>query len=42
MFIRGGNSKYNLVMVDGIPLNDFGGDFLISRCCPPKESSKWK
>ena len=24
-FIRGGNSNYNLVMVDGIPLNDFGG-----------------
>jgi outer membrane receptor protein involved in Fe transport len=26
-FIRGGNSNYNLVMVDGIPLNDFGGGF---------------
>jgi outer membrane receptor protein involved in Fe transport len=26
-FIRGGNSNYNLVMVDGIPLNDFGGAF---------------
>jgi outer membrane cobalamin receptor len=24
-FIRGGNSNYNLVMVDGIPLNDLGG-----------------
>jgi outer membrane cobalamin receptor len=24
-FIRGGNSNYNLVMVDGVPLNDFGG-----------------
>ena len=27
LFIRGGNSNYNLVMVDGIPLNDFGGNF---------------
>jgi outer membrane receptor protein involved in Fe transport len=27
VFIRGGNSNYNLVMVDGIPLNLFGGDF---------------
>ncbi len=27
IFIRGGNSDYNLVMVDGIPLNQFGGDF---------------
>ena len=26
-FIRGGDSDYNLVMVDGIPLNDFGGGF---------------
>ena len=26
-FVRGGNSNYNLVMVDGIPLNQFGGDF---------------
>ena len=26
VFIRGGNSNYNLVMVDGIPLNQFGGD----------------
>jgi outer membrane cobalamin receptor len=24
-FIRGGNSNYNLVMIDGIPMNDFGG-----------------
>jgi outer membrane receptor protein involved in Fe transport len=24
-FIRGGNSNYDLVMVDGIPLNQFGG-----------------
>ncbi len=24
-FIRGGNSNYNLVMIDGIPLNQFGG-----------------
>src|SRR5262249_35691075 len=27
LFIRGGNSNYNLVMIDGIPLNQFGGDF---------------
>jgi outer membrane receptor protein involved in Fe transport len=27
VFIRGGNYNYNLVMVDGIPLNQFGGDF---------------
>ncbi len=27
IFIRGGNYNYNLVMVDGIPLNQFGGDF---------------
>lgn len=27
IFIRGGNSNYSLVMVDGIPLNQFGGDF---------------
>lgn len=26
-FIRGGDSDYNLVMVDGVPLNDFGGGF---------------
>jgi outer membrane receptor protein involved in Fe transport len=26
-FIRGGDSDYNLVMVDGIQLNEFGGDF---------------
>jgi len=26
-FIRGGNSNYDLVMIDGIPLNDFGGGF---------------
>ena len=26
-FIRGGNSNYDLVMVDGIPMNDFGGAF---------------
>ena len=26
-FIRGGNSNYNLVMIDGIELNDFGGGF---------------
>jgi outer membrane cobalamin receptor len=27
IFIRGGNSNYNLVMIDGIQLNQFGGDF---------------
>ena len=27
VYIRGGESKYNAVMVDGIPLNDFGGGF---------------
>jgi outer membrane receptor protein involved in Fe transport len=27
VFIRGGNSNYNLVMIDGIPVNQFGGDF---------------
>lgn len=27
VFIRGGNSNYNLVMMDGIQLNQFGGDF---------------
>jgi len=27
VFIRGGDSNYNLVMVDGMPLNQFGGDF---------------
>ena len=26
-FIRGGNSNYDLVMIDGIPMNDFGGAF---------------
>jgi outer membrane receptor protein involved in Fe transport len=29
-FIRGGNSNYNLVMIDGIPMNDFGGAFDLS------------
>lgn len=29
-FIRGGNSNYNLVMIDGIPMNDFGGGFDLS------------
>jgi outer membrane receptor protein involved in Fe transport len=29
-FIRGGDSDYNLVMVDGIELNDFGGGFDLS------------
>jgi outer membrane cobalamin receptor len=29
-FIRGGDSDYNLVMIDGIPLNDFGGGFNLS------------
>ncbi len=27
VFIRGGNSNYNLVMLDGVPVNQFGGDF---------------
>ncbi|MGH9455213.1 MAG: TonB-dependent receptor, partial [Terriglobia bacterium] len=27
VFIRGGSSDYNLVMLDGIPLNEFGGAF---------------
>ena len=27
VFIRGGNSNYNLVMVDGVEVNLFGGDF---------------
>jgi outer membrane cobalamin receptor len=27
LYIRGGESKYNAVMVDGIPLNEFGGSF---------------
>lgn len=27
LFIRGGNSNYNLVMMDGVPINLFGGDF---------------
>ena len=27
LFARGGDSNYNLVMVDGIQLNQFGGDF---------------
>ncbi len=27
IYIRGGESKYNSVMVDGIPLNEFGGNF---------------
>jgi outer membrane receptor protein involved in Fe transport len=26
-FIRGGDSNYNLLMIDGIPMNDFGGAF---------------
>ncbi len=29
-FIRGGDSDYNLVMIDGIELNDFGGGFDLS------------
>ncbi len=29
-FVRGGNSNYNLVMIDGIPMNDFGGGFDLS------------
>ncbi len=27
VYIRGGESKYNAVMVDGIPMNEFGGNF---------------
>jgi outer membrane cobalamin receptor len=27
VFIRGGESKYNAVMVDGVPMNEFGGNF---------------
>jgi outer membrane cobalamin receptor len=27
VYIRGGESKYNAVMLDGIPLNEFGGGF---------------
>jgi outer membrane cobalamin receptor len=27
LFARGGNSNYNLVMVDGVKVNDFGGAF---------------
>lgn len=29
-FVRGGNSNYNLVTIDGIPMNDFGGGFDLS------------
>jgi outer membrane receptor protein involved in Fe transport len=29
-FVRGGNSNYNLVMIDGMPMNDFGGGFDLS------------
>ena len=27
VFVRGGDSNYNLVMVDGLQINQFGGDF---------------
>ncbi|PYU98667.1 MAG: TonB-dependent receptor, partial [Acidobacteria bacterium] len=27
VFIRGGNSNYNLVMIDGVQINQYGGDF---------------
>ena len=27
VFLRGGNSNYNLVMIDGMQFNQFGGDF---------------
>ena len=27
VYIRGGESKYNAIMVDGIPMNQFGGNF---------------
>ncbi len=26
-FIRGGNSNYDLILIDGMPMNDFGGGF---------------
>ena len=29
-FVRGGNSNYNLILIDGIPMNDFGGGFDLS------------
>ena len=41
VFIRGGNSNYNLVMVDGIPLNQFGGDFDFSPL-PTDGVARWK
>ncbi len=27
LFVRGGESDFNLVQIDGIPVNEFGGDF---------------
>ena len=27
LFIRGGNSDFNKILVDGIPVNDIGGEF---------------
>jgi len=27
VYIRGGESKYNAIMIDGIPMNEFGGNF---------------
>lgn len=27
MFPRGGNSNFNLVLVDGVPVNNAGGDY---------------
>ena len=30
VFIRGGDSRYNAVMIDGIPMNQFGGSFDIA------------
>ena len=31
VFTRGGNSNFNLVMLDGVPLNRFGGEFDFSK-----------
>jgi outer membrane receptor protein involved in Fe transport len=27
LFVRGGDNKFNQVQIDGVPVNDFGGDF---------------
>jgi outer membrane receptor protein involved in Fe transport len=31
VFMRGGNSSFNLVMIDGVPVNRFGGEFDFSK-----------